>query len=140
MIHLPTTAKSRASVYTELQFSKKPLILFESETPTCRFVETKSFLFLRIATPTKPFALALLPRPWRRPCVDACRRFEGPPMDIDVDIPFPFPNELSNDQPKRALEAAAARFTNLGAALCRRPSFHRGAWSVVKACSCGQHL
>ena len=29
-------------------------------------------------------------------------------MDIDVDIPFP--NEISNDQPKRALEAAAARF------------------------------
>ena len=38
-------------------------------------------------------------------------------MDIDVDIPFP--NEISNDQPKRALEAAAARFKGLR--LCRRP-------------------
>ena len=40
-------------------------------------------------------------------------------MDIDVDIPFPFPNEHSNDQPKRALDAAAARFK--GYRLCRRP-------------------
>ena len=40
-------------------------------------------------------------------------------MDIDVDIPFPFPNELSNTQPNRALDAAAARFK--GYRLCRRP-------------------
>ena len=38
------------------QFSKKVLFSFESDAPTCRLVETRSSLFLRIDTPIKPFA------------------------------------------------------------------------------------
>ena len=45
-------------------------------------------------------------------------------MDIDVDLPFP--NEISNTQPKRALEAAAARFIPFGFRAAAETSLDEG--------------
>ena len=106
-------------------FEKKTVISFESETPTCRFVEARSTLFFRIYRCIKRKHCFLLPRPLRRPDVGLGGDSGDLPWTVHVHLPFPTKEKTHNLKGPWKLPRP-----DLKAALCRRPSFNGDACFV----------